>query len=77
MFVLDEQTEVVTRLIARTRASYGPPLFRMLILPLLYPGDFLLARMMLRTIKQRVERNSSKREATGQVKATVGEQLPL
>jgi hypothetical protein len=56
-FILDEQEEGVTRLIVRTRASYGPRLFRMLTLPLFYPGDFLMARMMLRTIKQRVEQS--------------------
>jgi hypothetical protein len=50
----------------RTRASFGPPLFRALTLPLLYPGDFLLARMMLRTIRQRVERGSGSPEATEQ-----------
>ena len=55
VFVLDEKDEGVTRLIVRTRASYGPLLFRMLTLPLLYPGDFLMARMMLQGIKQRVE----------------------
>lgn len=57
VFMLDEQEEGVTRLIVRTRASYGPRLFRMLTLPLLYPGDFLMARMMLRGIKQRVEQS--------------------
>ena len=57
VFILDEKEEGVTRLIVRTRASYGPRLFRMLTVPLLYPGDFLLGRMMLRTIKQRVERS--------------------
>lgn len=66
VFVLDEQAEGLTRLIVRTRASYGPPLFRALTLPLLYPGDFLLARMMLRTIRQRVERGSGSPEATEQ-----------
>jgi hypothetical protein len=67
VFVLDEQAEGVTRLIVRTRASYGPLLFRMLTLPLFYPGDFLLARMMLRTIRQRVERGSHRPQATEQV----------
>ena len=57
VFVLDEKEAGVTRLIVRTRASYGPRLFRMLTLPLLYPGDFLMARMMLRGIKQRVEQS--------------------
>jgi hypothetical protein len=57
VFMLHEKEEGVTRLIVRTRASYGPRLFRMLTLPLLYPGDFLMARMMLRGIKQRVEQS--------------------
>ena len=57
VFMLDEKEEGVTRLIVRTRASYGPCLFRMLTLPLLYLGDFLMARMMLRGIKQRVKQS--------------------
>ena len=77
VFVLDEQAEGVTRLIVRTRASYGPPLFRMLTLPLFYPGDFLLARMMLRTIRQHVERGNGHLQATEQVEATAGGELPL
>src|SRR6266568_2518608 len=56
-FILDEKEEGVTRLIVRARASYGPRLFRLLTLPLLYPGDFLMARMMLWGIKQRVEQS--------------------
>lgn len=67
VFVLDEQDEGVTRLIVRTRASYGPPSFRALTLPLLYPGDFLLARMLLRTIRQRVERGRGSPQATEQI----------
>lgn len=66
VFVLDEQAGGGTRLIVRTRASYGPRLFRTLTLPLLYPGDFLLARMMLRTIRQRVERGRGSPQATKQ-----------
>jgi hypothetical protein len=57
VFILDEKEEGVTRLIVRTRASYGPCLFRMLTLPLLLPADFLMARMMLRGIKWRVEQS--------------------
>lgn len=70
-FVLDEQAEGMTRLIVRTRASLGPRLFRMLTLPLFYPGDFLLARMMLRTIRKRVEGGSGSHQAAEQVEATV------
>jgi hypothetical protein len=58
VFVLDEKGERMTRLIVRTRASYGPKMFRILTRPMLYPADFLMARMMLQTIKQRVEQSS-------------------
>jgi hypothetical protein len=57
VFTLDEKEEGVTRLIVRTRASYEPKLFRMLTGPILFPADFLMARMMLQTIRQRVERS--------------------
>ena len=70
VFVLDEQATGVTRLIVRTRASCGPRLFRMLLLPLFYPGDFLIARLMLRTIRQRVERGSGSQQAAEHVEAT-------
>jgi hypothetical protein len=59
VFILEEKEEDVTRLIVRTRASYGPRLFRMLTIPLLYPADFLVGRMMLQAIKQRVEQNNA------------------
>ncbi len=58
VFLLDEVGEGVTRLIVRTRASYGPRLYRMLTVPLLYPAQFLMERMMLRAIKQRAQRSS-------------------
>jgi hypothetical protein len=57
VFILDEKEEGVTRLIVRTRASYEPKMFRMLTRPILFPADFLMARMMLQTIKQRVEQS--------------------
>jgi hypothetical protein len=56
-FVLDEVNESTTRLIVRMRANAGPHLFRLLIIPLFLPADFLVARLMLRGIKQRVERH--------------------
>ncbi len=59
VFILDEKEEGITRLIVRTRASYEPKMFRMLTMPMLFPADFLMARMMLQTIKQRVERNNT------------------
>jgi hypothetical protein len=70
VFVLDEQTEGVTRLIVRMRASLGPRLFRMFFLPLFYPSDFLIVRLMLRTIRQRAEQGSGSHQATEQVEAT-------
>ncbi|HEX9131109.1 MAG TPA: hypothetical protein VF844_02330 [Ktedonobacteraceae bacterium] len=54
-FVLDEVDESTTRLILRTRANSGPRLFTMLNNLLLPPADFVIVRLMLRTIKQRVE----------------------
>lgn len=59
VFILDEKEEGMTRLIVRTRASYAPKMFRMLTRPMLFPADFLMARMMLRTIKQRVEQGNA------------------
>ena len=59
VFILDEKEEGVTRLIVRTRASYEPKMFRMMTRPMLFPADFLMARMMLQTIKRRVEQSSS------------------
>jgi hypothetical protein len=70
VFVLDEQAAGVTRLIVRTRARCGPRLFRMLLLPLFYPGDFLIARLMLRTIRKRVERGGGNQHAAEHAEAT-------
>lgn len=54
-FVLEED-ERSTRLILRTRANYGPRLYRALTLPLiLVGGEFLTTRKMLHGIKRRVE----------------------
>jgi hypothetical protein len=57
VFILEEKEEGVTRLIVRTRISYEPKMFRMLTRPILFPADFLMARLMLQTIKQRVEQS--------------------
>jgi len=72
VFVLDEKEKGVTHLIVRSRTSYGPRLFRMLALPLFYSGDFIMAWMMLRTIRQRVEQGSGRPQATKRVEATAG-----
>jgi hypothetical protein len=53
--ILDEVDESTTRLILRARFNVGPRLFWLPYLPLILPADFLVARLMLRTIKQRVE----------------------
>jgi hypothetical protein len=57
VFILDEKVEGMTRLIVRTRVSSEPKMFRIMTRPMLLPADFLMARMMLHTIKQRVERS--------------------
>jgi hypothetical protein len=55
-FVLEEKGESNTRLILRTRANYGPHLYRAITMPLiLVGGEFFTARKMLYGIKRRVE----------------------
>jgi hypothetical protein len=39
----------------------------MITLPMLYPGDFLMARMMLQAIKQRVEKSDDRDQIAEQV----------
>jgi hypothetical protein len=58
-FILDEVDESTTRLILRSRASGCPRLFMLLNHLLLPPADFIIVRLMLRTIKQRVEQGST------------------
>jgi hypothetical protein len=56
-YVLKELGEGTTRLILRTRASYGPRLYRALTLPfILIGGGLLTERMTLHGIKKRAER---------------------
>jgi hypothetical protein len=57
-------TAGTTRLLLRTRATGGPALYRALAWALLPPADFLVARMLLETVKRNVEREV-KRAATG------------
>ena len=55
-FVLEEGGERSTRLILRTRANYGPRLYRALTLPLiLVGGEYFTTRKMLHGIKRRAE----------------------
>jgi hypothetical protein len=55
VFVLHPQGDIGTRLLLRTRTRYGPPLMRELALPLLYLGEAIFPRLILRGIKQRAE----------------------
>lgn len=62
-FVLEEKGERSTRLILRTRANYGPRLYRTLSKPfILAGGETLVARKMLYGIKGRAERGGQVRE---------------
>lgn len=56
VFVLRQPTPGTTRLILRTRATGGPTLYRVLAWALLPPADFLVAGMLLRTVKRNAER---------------------
>jgi len=55
-FTLQELEPGKTRLILRMRATAGPALYRTIARALLPPADFLVARMLLLRIRQRVER---------------------
>lgn len=57
VFVLRAPRSGTTRLILRTRATGGPGLYRVLAWALLPPADFLVARMLLKTVRRNVERN--------------------
>jgi hypothetical protein len=55
VFVLSPEGASGTRLTLRTRTRYGPPLMRRLALPLLYLGEAVFPRLILRGIKRRTE----------------------
>jgi len=58
-FVLEEKGERNTRLIVRTRASYGPRLYRTLTMPfVLVGGEYFTTRKMVYGIKRRVEQTA-------------------
>jgi hypothetical protein len=60
-FVLAEKGERNSRLIVRTRASWGPRLYRTLTMPfVLVGGEFFTTRKMLYGIKRRVEQATSR-----------------
>ncbi len=56
-FILQPVGENGTRLILRTRARFGPALFRRVGPPLLYVSEAIFPRQLLHGIKQRAERN--------------------
>jgi len=56
VFVLKPIDDQHTRFILRTRARYGPPLFRQLSLPLIYLSEALFPRFLLHGIKKRAEK---------------------
>jgi hypothetical protein len=55
-FVLDDLDDGRTRFIFRSRAQLAPPWVRAVYLALLAPADFIMARQMLRGVKQRAQR---------------------
>ena len=57
-FILEDATRDSTRLILRSRANSAPRLFAAFNSLFLPPADFLIVRLMLKTIKQRVEEES-------------------
>ena len=58
-FVLEQKGERKTRLIVRTRASYGPRLYRTLTMPfVLVGGEYFTTRKMVYGIKRRVEQTA-------------------
>ena len=58
-FVLRESAPEETRLILRTRVSGGPALYNRVAAALLPPSDYVMARLLLRTVKRNVERMSA------------------
>jgi hypothetical protein len=55
VFILRPEASGGTRLLLRTRTRYGPPLMRKLALPLLYLGEAVFPRLILRGIGRRAE----------------------
>jgi hypothetical protein len=56
VFVLHPVEPESTRFILRTRMRFGPPLFRRLILPVLYASEAIFPRLLLNGIKRRAEK---------------------
>ena len=58
-FILQPVGQNSTRFILRTRARFGPALFRRIAPPLLYLSEMIFPRQLLRGIKQRAERSAT------------------
>ena len=58
VFVLNREADQGTRLLLRTRTRYGPPVMRWMALPLLYLGEAIFPRLILRGLRQRAERTA-------------------
>jgi hypothetical protein len=58
-FILQPVGQNSTRFILRTRARFGPTLFRRVAPPLLYLSEAIFPRQLLHGIKRRAERNLS------------------
>ena len=73
-FVLREPAPGTTRLILRSRISGEPTLYRALGQALMPPADFIVARLMLRTIRHNVERATQHEQSTvaGEQRETTG-----
>lgn len=74
-FVLREPESGQTRLLLRTRVSASPVLYRLLGVALLPLGDFVMARMLLRTIKRNVERAPAMRTPASAAPAPLPEAI--
>ena len=59
-FILQPVGQNKTRFILRTRARFGPALFRRLAPPLLYLSEAIFPRQLLHGIKRRAERQMTR-----------------
>ncbi len=72
-FTLREPASGTTRLILRSRGGGGPAVYRALMRAFFPPADFFVARLMLLTIKQNVERTARRaRRADSGIAASAG-----
>lgn len=77
VFVLREPVPDRTRLLLRTRATGGPEFYRALARALLPLADFLVARMLLLTVKRNVERKAGERVTLQQRQGIISQMAAL